>query len=172
MAKSPTSKSGTAKVRFIMLDAEISDGDFNQIAQVIQNAFKPTTTIVHQRAPDGEPKSLAGPSIEIDGEIADDGDTLGESDSVADGSNSKAPRAPRARRPTTPDVIEIDLTSDVSWSDFADSHDVKSDVDRYLTVATWLKEHRSVDAISADHVYTCFRAVGWSTAIEDFSQHP
>ena len=37
-------------------------------------------------------------------------------------------------------------------------------------VATWFKLHRGVDAINADHVYTCYRKVKWPTNIPDFVQ--
>ena len=42
MAKSGTTRSGgTSRIRFIMLDAELAEGDLTQIAQAIQNALRP-----------------------------------------------------------------------------------------------------------------------------------
>ncbi|MES0100947.1 hypothetical protein [Mesorhizobium sp. M0019] len=40
MAKQSTSKNGTSRIRFIMLDAEIPEGDLNQITLAIQNALR------------------------------------------------------------------------------------------------------------------------------------
>ena len=33
-----------------------------------------------------------------------------------------------------------------------------------------MKEHRNIDSISDDHIYTCFRSIGWPTNIPDFVQ--
>jgi hypothetical protein len=66
-------------------------------------------------------------------------------------------------------VLELDLTSEVSLETFASEHQPKTDPDRNLMVAAWLKEHRSVDAITVGHVYTCYRAIKWPCGSEDFS---
>ena len=58
MAKQGPIKTGTAKIRFIMLDAEIPEGDLSQITIAIQNALKPTT-IVQQRMP----SQIASPAV-------------------------------------------------------------------------------------------------------------
>jgi hypothetical protein len=52
MAKSAGKSGGTSRIRFVMLDAEIPDGDLSQITQAIHNALKPAT-IVQQRATNG-----------------------------------------------------------------------------------------------------------------------
>lgn len=33
---------------------------------------------------------------------------------------------------------------------------------RYLAIAFWLKEYRGFEEIGADHVYSCYRALGWN----------
>lgn len=172
MARSGNNKgggggNGPSRVRFIMLEADLADGDFSQITQAITNALRPTT-IVQQRLL-GVP---VGPSAEIidqgdeavvDAEIDDVSPAV---EVVARASSKSAPARPKKLR--TPLVINVDLTSPVPFSEFAAAKSPKNDAKRYLTVAAWFKLHRGVDAITPDHVYTCFRAVGWPTAIADF----
>jgi hypothetical protein len=36
-------------------------------------------------------------------------------------------------------------------------------------IAAWFKLHRKEDAITVDHIYTCYRIIEWSCNIPDFS---
>jgi hypothetical protein len=76
---------------------------------------------------------------------------------------SKAQRKPAPK----PNVVEIDLTSDPPLSSLVDQ---KSNHRRYLTIAAWLHDHRGIEAITADHIYTCYRHRGWPIDIADFAQ--
>ncbi len=71
MAKQPTNKGGTSRIRFIMLDAEIPEGDLSQITSAIQNALKPTTTIVQQRLPSNGVQPAIGVNG-ADGKLAEE----------------------------------------------------------------------------------------------------
>jgi hypothetical protein len=77
----------------------------------------------------------------------------------------------RPRKPApTPAVLELDLTTDTSLASFAQKANPKSHLKRYLVVAAWFKEHRNIDAITSDHVYTCYRSLKWPLDINDFAQ--
>ena len=168
VAKQTPSKTGTSRIRFIMLDAEIPDGELGEITAAIQNALKPTTTIVQQRLSGvGQAPTL----IEIGRDTQPSDDVLleGEEADAAPALATKPARSSKPRKPTTPDVLELDLTSGVSLESFADEHPAKSELDRNLIIAAWLKEHRELPAITAAHVYTGYRALGWSVGFEDFS---
>jgi hypothetical protein len=166
MARQPVSKGGTSRIRFIMLDAELPEGDLSQITSAIQNALKPTT-IVQQRLPN-QPAAPALISNGAAGEpINDEPSELGEAAAVPEA--ARPAREPRARKPTVPKVLDLDLTTGVSLESYASEHPPKSEPDRHLVVAAWFKEHRGEDAITVGHVYTCYRAMKWSAAKEDFS---
>ena len=166
MAKQPVSKGGTSRIRFIMLDAEIPEGDLTQITSAIQNALKPTT-IIQQRLPN-QPAAPALISNGAAGELVDEEPSeLGEEAAAAPEAPRPA-REPRVRKSTVPKVLELDLTSGVSLESFANEHPPKSEADRHLVVAAWFKEHREHE-ITVGHVYTCYRAMKWPSGIEDFS---
>ena len=167
MARQPVSKGGTSRIRFIMLDAELPEGDLSQITSAIQNALKPTT-IVQQRLPN-QPAAPTLISNGATGEPTDEAlSELGEEAEAAPEAPRPA-RDPRVRKPRPPKVLDLDLTSEVSFESYANEHLPESEPDRNLVVAAWFKEHRGVDAITLDHVYTCYRAMKWPSGIDDFS---
>src|SRR5690606_6083153 len=111
MAKQP--KGGTSRIRFIMLDAEIPEGDLSQLTSAIQNALKPTT-IVQQRPPN----QLAAPTLTADGVPSNRIDQ--EPSGLDDGASAarevlREPRESRARKPSVPKVLDLDLTSGLSF---------------------------------------------------------
>lgn len=165
MAKQPAPKNGKARIRFIMLEAEIPEGDLTQVTQAIQNALKPTT-IIQQRVPSS---SMDLPLV-IGGGETENEDFLEEN--VVEAESAPPPKGPsKPRSYPVPKVVEdIDLNADPSLVSFASGKQPKSDADRHLLVAAWFKECRSMDAVSADHVYTGYRKLGWSTSIDDFGK--
>ena len=117
MAKSSGSKSsGTSRIRFIMVDAELNDGDIGPITQAIQNALRgPGTTTVQRLAPISRAKASAQDAEELSGE----GDEIvdGEVEDVSAPSKALVKRPGTKRVAPTPNVIDMDeaeLTSDVA----------------------------------------------------------
>lgn len=170
MAKQPPSRGGTSRLRFIMLDAEIPEGDLSQITAAIQNALKPATTVIQQRLPSPhvQPKVIANGS-DGGGEIIDEQliDAEDEEQAAAETLQAREPRAPR--KPTVPKVLELDLTSGVPLESYTRDHPPKSEPDRALVVAAYFKEVRGEDAITVNHVYTCYRILKWPTTSDDFA---
>ncbi|MFK4657044.1 hypothetical protein ABIF97_006978 [Bradyrhizobium japonicum] len=172
MAKNSTVKSGgPARVRLVVFDAEVPDGDFNSLAQVLQNALK-TPTVIQQRLTNG---SAAAKTITHQpAEAAQDDepglfDNLEEVEPVEVAPATARPKPPR-KAPKAPDIVDIDMNSDVSLAAFAAGKDAGSQHKKYMIAAAWLKEHRNIDAVGAGHIYTCFRSMGWSANIPDFWQ--
>ena len=161
---------GNSRIRFIMLDADLNDGDLNQITQAITNALRPASG---QRALPALPRQTNGNGIgaatEEPDERTDDAEDL-----ISDVNEVAAPRAsaasPRTRTYRTPQVLDVDFkTADVPFAEFAAAKNPPDEATkRYLVVAAWFKEYGKLDAITTDHVYTAFRLVKWPTNIADF----
>lgn len=162
MARGSQPKSSTSRVRFIMLEADINDGDLAQITQAIQNALRPAQPaprLIH--AP---PAASPADSLPID-----------EFEDVqVDAEEVSLPRASKPRKPRvakTPTVLDdIDLESEPSLKDFVAQYELTTAVDKYLVIALWFREARDIASVSVDHVYTCFRALNWSTKSNDFAK--
>lgn len=148
-----------------MVEAELGDGDIGQITQAIQNALRSPATPPAKRIVAPTVSNATTPEHEFEPEV----ENVGEDDDI------EAPPAPAKARgarkpPPTPNIVDIDMNADVSLASFAEGKDAKSQHKKYLIAAAWLKEHRGVDGVTADHIYTCFRSMGWPTSIPDFWQ--
>jgi hypothetical protein len=167
MAKSGTTRSGgTSRIRFIMLDAELVEGDLTQVVHAIQNALRPNPAI--QSRADAGPALSA--SVQLP-QIEDIQPTTNEQ-AISEDMERPVPKAARSkpRKHPSVEVVEIDLNSAPSFADFIADKDIDSDVDRFLTVAAWFRECRQISEITANHVYTCYRAARWPSNIKDFAQ--
>ncbi len=155
---------GTSRIRFVMVDAEIAEGDIAPITQAIQNALRGSGTGPIQRITSpSKPVDNNGTAPEVEVELDPDDDVI---ESASESSRSRAPRKPAK----TPDVIPLDMNTEVSLRSFAAGKDADSQHKRYLIAAAWLKEHRNIDAVSVGHIYTCYRSMEWPTNIPDFAQ--
>jgi hypothetical protein len=168
MAKSSTVKSGgSARIRFVIIDAEIPDGDIGSVTQVIQNALRSPATIVQRVAGPNGTKTIAhNPVPAYENEAEEEIDDAEEIDSAPQPARQRTTR----KAPTSPDIVDIEMNADMSFAAFAQDKDAKSQHKKYLIAAAWLKEHRNIDAVTDGHIYTCFRSIGWSTNIADFAQ--
>ena len=78
------------------------------------------------------------------------------------------PRKPYVKKVA---VVDVDLKSgDMPFEDFVREKNPQSMLDKYLTIATWFKRYRQIETVTADHVYTGYKKMGWGTDINDMSQ--
>lgn len=173
MAKGSGNKGGDgrSKVRFIMLEADLGEGDLDQVTQAIANALRPVSPPVQRRlVSSGSGNGSIPAQTAVDD--AEEVELIEDDAEYTDEAGAKAERGPaRPRKYPSPKVLsDIDLESAVSFPSFAAEKQPKSLADRYLTVAAWFKLHRNTDAITMNHVYTCFLhpRVKWPTNVEDF----
>jgi hypothetical protein len=167
LAKGTTTKSGNSRIRFIMLEADLSDGDLSQVTMAIQNALRPvqaSTKIVQIPVGKVADDSSDPPQEEqFDGEIELAPAITAEPKRVRSGSTQR-------RSFPTPKVVPVDWNVTPSIEGFMKEHPPKTTSDKYLAVLGWFKEAADKEAITVDEVYTVFRKLSWPTNIKDFSQ--
>jgi hypothetical protein len=169
MAKYSSGRGGSnSRIRFVMVDAEIAEGEIGPIAAAIQNALRGTGSNANYRI---APPKLA-PSNGNDAQAQDAEIEVEQPGEVLEEGIENKPRSTKVRRTVsrTPNVVPVDMNEEVSLASFAQGKDAKSQHKKYLIASAWLKEHRGIDAVTDDHIYTCFKSMGWSTSIPDFSQ--
>ena len=167
MARNVTSKGGNSRIRFIMIDADLSEGDLSEVTQAIQNALRPlqtpNTRLIQAPTAPRASASENGPEEEADFE------DVGEE--TAPAAKPRASRSTKTRVAKTPSVLDdIDISTDPSLKDFVAQFDLSTTQDKYLVIALWFRDARSTPSVTADHIYTCFRLLSWSTATNDFSK--
>jgi hypothetical protein len=166
MAKTSAGKfGGTSRVRLVVMEAEIADGgDLTQFTQAMQSALRgPAPLAVKRIAVQASPANggvdVAEPEA-VEEAALEDVDAVDVTPAV---SRAKSPRKAAPK----PSVIDLDITTDPPLSSLVDP---KSNHRRFLAIATWLHDHRDIEAVTADHIYTCYRHLGWPTDILDFAQ--
>jgi hypothetical protein len=172
MAKGPQKQGGgPARVRFVMLDAELPEGgDLSQITQAIQNALKPTM-IVQQRVTNGAATKTIAHVSQEQTDVVEEA-TAEEELQQQDAGSTAVPRQRGPRKPpSAPQILtDVDLTSDPSLASYAAKANPKSHLKRYLVITAWFKEHRQIESVGVEHIYTGYRHLKWPTDIKDFAQ--
>jgi hypothetical protein len=163
MAKSSGKTGGTSRIRFIMFDADIPDGEIQSVTQAISNALRgPSPVVKRIAAPVPPMNGHAEQSTEP--EVMDEAEEEVEAVDVTPAATKK--KAQR-RVAAKPNVIPLDIESDPPLSSLGQ---FSSNLKRYLAIAAWLHDHRNITVIDEDHIYTCYRHLGWPTDIPDFAQ--
>lgn len=163
---------GPSRLRVIVVEAEVGDGDLSPITEALQNALRaPAGTPGATRTINPAlPRATATPATPSEEEGAD-----AENHDLADDSSDAgtATRTARSRGPRKPRTPELDTGlrpgDEPSLEEFAKPKNPQSDLMKFLVVAAWLQEQRNGLATTANRVYTCYRFMKWPYDI-DFAQ--
>jgi len=164
MAKAAAKVGGTSRIRFVMFDAEVADGEIGQITQAIQNVMRGPVQ-VQRLAP---PAALKAPEASGTHE-ADAEPEVELNEDIVDVTPAASRPRPARKAPKAPNIIDIEMNNNTSFASFVQGKDAGSQQKKYLICAAWLKDHRNIDAVSDNHIYTCFRSIEWPTNIPDFA---
>jgi len=168
-SKSNAKAAGTSRIRFIMVDAEIADDQIQSVTQAITSALRGPSTITKRIAAPAAPLNGSNGSAEHV-EEPDLFDNVAEADDGADVLDV-TPAAPKKKtqRRVAPKPTAITIVTD-GEPPLSSLVDPKSNHRRYLMIAAWLHDHRETPVITQDHIYSCYRLLGWPTDILDFAQ--
>lgn len=171
MARGASKSSGNSRIRFVMLEAEVEDGDFSQITQAIQNALGPRKIIQTQVL---RPDEVSAELLEQANSAAQQTDSAAQLNGCESDNRDSAPvtkgKSSAKRSFPTPEVVDVNWIVTPSIEEFVGDHPPKSMTDRFLVVMAWFKEAAGEGSVTTNQVYTVFRKLKWPTAIKDFSQ--
>lgn len=146
-------------------DNETLQENIRSIANTIARALS-TPKIVYGINPpttnDANPGAIQSLPIE-QVETTDDDRLVEESDNIEGASKPTTSKKKSSNRHLrTPRAIEIDLTSgELPLRAFIEQKKPDSIMKKYLCIIYWLKKHRNINEVNADHMYTCFRHMSW-----------
>jgi hypothetical protein len=97
--------------------------------------------------------------------IEDDSYDDASSENEDNPSSTNVSKQKRPRRVTTPNILtDLDLKREpLPLKEFITNKKPTDNTKRYLAIALWLKDHHQIEEISSDHIYTCYRFLGWNT---------
>ena len=155
------------RIRFVMLDADLSDGNLSELTHAITNALRPN---MPARSIELSPAILPMPPSAVPAPT--DVEVINETDADSDTGAAEHEGGTRStpRKLPLPDYLDdLDMSGDgTSFKDFVTNHPAKTDARRYLVAAYWLKHHAKREAVTADLVFTCYRTAGWPTKLRDW----
>lgn len=166
MANKPNPSSGHARIRFTHVDFDGPADQLQQLVQTFAQAVKapqqifvtaPSSAVLPAPTPFGGHNRVLEQPVEPLAEVP--APTPPE---IANGVTSDSGPKPRRRRYKTPLVIpDLEFTSgEMPLKRYIDEQAPEENSKRYLAIAFWLKEYRNYEEIGADHIYTCYRALG------------
>jgi hypothetical protein len=158
------------RARFMLVDLEGTSQDLQQIAQAFAHAVKASHPAVVQmpalpapqepapmRALNSAAEANGHGAATLNGEVATE-----PAPAPADTASPSKPQNGSKRKLRTPVLIsELEFTSGPkTFQAYIEEQAPKDHSKRYLAIAYWLRQFRSIAEISIDHVYTCYRALG------------
>jgi hypothetical protein len=168
MAKVYRADNGNIEFEMTVIRGRGNPEGFHQLAAAIAHAVRPT--VIYQGAPPAAIPALSHtaspPTIEADFQpVTTPADSPAPSPTAVP--TAKVAAAPK-RRPPTPEILdELDLESGkVPFLQYYKQKQPDSHAKRYLVIAAWLKEHRQLQEITSDHIYTCYQLLRTPT-VED-----
>jgi hypothetical protein len=84
------------------------------------------------------------------------------------------PKPKRRYAPKAPKFLsELNLTTATKpLGDFVAEKDPKETLDKYAVIGHWFKEHLSTDEVTADHIFTAYKTLGWQAQFPDEPAQP
>ncbi|MEA3213323.1 MAG: hypothetical protein QOE70_6380 [Chthoniobacter sp.] len=153
----PKDDKGKIKIRFFEVEVE---GGSETLLEGVRTAAAVASRGSPVRVIKALPSSQVIPAQVSEPDLFDENEGEAEEEQEANGSSSAKPKKNRAY--PTPEVLELDLTTGpLSLEDYAKSKSPSEDNKKYLVVAAWLKEQRATPQIGINHIWTCFRLLGW-----------
>jgi len=161
------------KIRFVLVEADISDGNLSELTHAITSALKPTINVPRQPPARQATQALpevpeAAPEEEIETEEAQDAT---ESQETVAGNGSE-PKVPRTRKFKPPEYLPELLAGErgAAFKEFAKEEAPTTKNKKYLVATYWLKEKGDSPTVNANKIYTCFKTAPWPTNFNDWNQ--
>lgn len=163
------------RVRFVLLEADLSDNNLSELTQAITQALKPAPAPASRYLP---PVTRTPPTLNGNGadaeemEEAVEGEEMQVEDQSAEAPPPKTVRQPRKQKYAVPEFKpDVDITgTSTSFKDFAAQQAPKSNSRRYLVAAIWMRDHGKKPSVNADVMYTCYRTASWPLVESDWDQ--
>jgi hypothetical protein len=152
---------GRVKLRVIEFELDGSDSTLQESIKGILSAIN--TRSNNTTAPAALTTKNIPDSREPEAD-SDNGIDGADFDSVTPEAETTTVREKKQRSFKTPQILDIETQNGaMPLKTFCEEKKATTGTDarKYLVIAAWLKEYRNLPDVGADHIYTCYRAMGW-----------
>jgi hypothetical protein len=157
-----------SRVRFILVDFDGTSSDMHQLAQTFAAAVKaPPQNVLVMNPPahqNGAPPAIEVAPAPLNGANGVHADSHEDVNDIV--FTAPAPNKPQngstKKKLKTPSVISsLEFTTGPKpFKEYFQEQAPDEHSKRYLVCVQWLKEFRGIAEVGADHIYSCYRAVG------------
>ena len=146
---------------------------FETVSQALAALGQPT--VVHHRrlsAIAASPAEIHEAPAAANPDGVDSSDEAGGSIAAESEESIQRGSAAGARRYKKPSFLsDLNLTpaEGVAWKNYSEQKNPQGANQQYLIAAAWLTRHGGHEIFADDHLFTCFRAMGWNE-LKDFMQ--
>lgn len=162
------------KIRFVLVEADISDGNLSELTNAISSALKPSIISVHRQLPARPVAQVLSESNEaVPSSQVEEDETEADTETQENvNGNGAEPKPSRAKKFKSPDYLPDLFAGDkgVAFREFAKEKAPSSKNAKYLVATYWLKEKGDSTTVNANKIYTAFKTAGWSTGFNDWNQ--
>jgi hypothetical protein len=164
MAKQPPRSANASKVKVRVIEFEM-DGSDESIQDTMKTLAAAFNRGGHVIPPARRLKSEAAAANSQAGDEQEQSEDEEVEDDKVEDVVAKAPSAPkRPKKLQTYDILDdirFDATK-VPLEDFAAKYDPKSDLKKYLVIASWCKDQLKLSEINVRHWYTAYKYLKWT----------
>jgi hypothetical protein len=161
------------KIRFVLVEADISDGNLSELTHAITTALKPAINPAYRQLLARQTQVLpeaedATPAPENETEETQD---TAEAQEAASG-NGTEPKPARVKKFKPPEYLPELFAGEkgAAFKEFAKEKAPESRNAKCLAATYWLKEKGDSPTVNANKIYTAFKTAGWSTGFNDWNQ--
>jgi hypothetical protein len=155
---------GRSKVRIFFVEADLAPGDIEELTQALTSAIRPNHAVGS-----GPARQLGAAVSETDDLEEADFVEVDASSDIATGSVAQRAAKPRTYRKPKP--VDMDMKAGGRpFVEFAAEKKPTTHRARYLVAAAWLHDYAKLSTITVDHVFTCYKAAGWTFDVTDPGQ--
>jgi hypothetical protein len=160
------------KIRFVLVEADISDGNLTELTSAITNALKPTYPVPRPALPrPASPITLPAAPNGDEPEVLEPEEVETPEGGTAEAEPTAAPKPARKKTYKTPEYSpNLFADKGAAFKEFAKQKAPPNKQQKYLVAAYWLKEHGNNPTVNADKIFTCFKTAGWSVGFLDWNQ--
>ncbi len=100
------------------------------------------------------------------GDVVEDPESMeAEQETPAPATNGK-PKKPFAPKQSFMNDFNLTPAGAPSWKDFATQKNLQTETDKFLVASLWAQTHGGADPFTGGHLFTCFRAMNWTTQVD------
>jgi hypothetical protein len=165
MVKKAHEGSERSRVRIFFVEGDFAPGDLRELTQALGSAIAPSGG----KRPVGRLPAVVPLETEaLETLVTEDSEAADAVEEEPEADERPARGAGKVRSYRKPQPVDLDMKGGgKAFAEFAAQKKPTAHRGKYLVAAAWLHDVAKVASPTADHIFTCYKAAGWTFDIGD-----